>query len=298
MDWNSAGWTKTNLNDALYFFNPASGTFATYIDGIPSNGGSPYIPSFQGFYITTNGGGIGSLTATNTVRTTAINPNLYSRTAVSSAFALEVSYKNYTDEAVIVLNDNASFDFEGDKDALKMINPDAAPSLYTSSLGVDYSINSVPSLGSSYVMPLGLKVTETGAYTFIPKNVDAIEGNVYLEDKTTGVLVDLKSNPTHTVTVDSTQTNRFQLRFANSGTSTTSATTTTIYYFDGTINVTLVNSNTTGNLSLYNVLGTAVMSNVAVTGSGQISTTSIAPGAYIVKVVENGTITSKKIIVQ
>lgn len=298
LDWNSAGWTKTNLNDALYFFNPASGTFATYVNGIPSNGGSQYIPSFQGFYITTNGGGIGSLTATNTVRTTAINPNLYSRTAASSAFALEVSYKNYTDEAVIVLNDNASFDFEGDKDALKMINPDAAPSLYTTSLGVDYSINSLPSLGASYVMPLGLKVTETGAYTFTPKNVDAIEGNVYLEDKTTGVLVDLKSSPTHTVTVDSTQTNRFQLRFANSGTSTVSAATTNIYYFNGTINVTLVNSNTTGNLSLYNVLGTAVMSNIAVTGSGQISTTSIAPGAYIVKVVENGTITSKKIIVQ
>ncbi|MGN6647182.1 MAG: T9SS type A sorting domain-containing protein, partial [Cytophaga sp.] len=298
LDWNSSGWTKTNLNDALYFFNPATSTFATYINGTPSNGGSQYIPSFQGFYITTNGAGIGSLTSTNAVRTTLTNPGLY-RTANTSTIALEVSYKHYTDEAVIVLNEDASFDFEGDKDAIKLMNPDAAPSLYTKSMGVDYSINSIPSIGTGYVLPLGLSVSETGSYTFTPKNLSDISGSVFLEDKLTGDMIDLKSTPSHTVTIDSTQTNRFQLRFASSGSTTTaSASSTKIYYYDGLIHVAFQDASANGNMALYNVLGNTVMDNITINGSGEVATKNIQPGTYIVRVIENGQISTQKIIIQ
>ena len=58
IDWNaSAGWTKTNIDNALYYFKASTtdqygGTYSTYINGISSDGVvNNIIPSMQGFFI-------------------------------------------------------------------------------------------------------------------------------------------------------------------------------------------------------------------------------------------------------
>ncbi len=50
IDWDAAtGWTKTNLNNAIYIVN--GGGWATYIGGAGVNGGTNHIASGQGFFV-------------------------------------------------------------------------------------------------------------------------------------------------------------------------------------------------------------------------------------------------------
>ncbi len=81
IDWNSAtGWTKTNIDDALYFFtagntNQYTGTYSSYIGTTSSDGkSSNIIPSMQGFFVHVSDGGTypvsGTLGMTNEVRVT------------------------------------------------------------------------------------------------------------------------------------------------------------------------------------------------------------------------------------
>ena len=59
IDWNApSGWTKTNIDNALYYFKASTtdqygGTYSTYINGISNDGiiNKNIIPSMQGFFI-------------------------------------------------------------------------------------------------------------------------------------------------------------------------------------------------------------------------------------------------------
>ena len=58
IDWNAAGWTKTNIDNALYFFKASTtdqygGTYSSWIGGISNDGSANMniIPSMQGFFI-------------------------------------------------------------------------------------------------------------------------------------------------------------------------------------------------------------------------------------------------------
>ena len=58
IDWDAAaGWTKTNIDNALYYFKASTtdqygGTYSTYINGISATGGTTnIIPSMQGFFV-------------------------------------------------------------------------------------------------------------------------------------------------------------------------------------------------------------------------------------------------------
>ncbi|MFZ4707413.1 MAG: hypothetical protein ACOYMF_15530, partial [Bacteroidales bacterium] len=50
IDWTIAsGWTKTNLDNAIYIWNGS--VYASYNAGVGANGGTQYIPQFQGFFV-------------------------------------------------------------------------------------------------------------------------------------------------------------------------------------------------------------------------------------------------------
>ncbi len=58
IDWNSpTGWTKTNIDNAVYYFRTSSsdqygGAYSTYMNGLSSDGlATNIIPSMQGFFI-------------------------------------------------------------------------------------------------------------------------------------------------------------------------------------------------------------------------------------------------------
>lgn len=62
IDWDAAAWTKTNLDDAMYIWDPTNGTsgsYYAYVFGISSDGraNGSIIPSGQGFFVKANAAG-------------------------------------------------------------------------------------------------------------------------------------------------------------------------------------------------------------------------------------------------
>jgi len=54
INWNSNGFSRTNVDNAIYIFNTCSQSYMSYVGGIGTNGGTKYISPFQGFYIKAN----------------------------------------------------------------------------------------------------------------------------------------------------------------------------------------------------------------------------------------------------
>ena len=97
---------------------------------------------------------------------------------------------NNTDRTRIVINEEASTQYEMDKDATKFFTTEAAmPLLYSKADGISYAINERP-LGDGIV---NLCVTNgNGAYCNITLADDLTDYDVTLEDKEAGKLTPLK----------------------------------------------------------------------------------------------------------
>jgi hypothetical protein len=182
LNWEAQeGWNRTNIDDALYYFNAGTsdmytGTYSTYINGISSDGvAGPVIPSMQACFIHVSDGDYpvsGSLEVNNAARTIDLNPVYHKSANASVTPAVKISvqhkYGTYADPLIIYFDGNASPKFDPHLDALKLINTDImAPSLYA--IGPDtkkLSVNSIPvPLDSILIIPLGLTIHSSGYYT-------------------------------------------------------------------------------------------------------------------------------------
>jgi formylmethanofuran dehydrogenase subunit C len=169
LDWNNAaGWTKTNISDAIYYWDPANNRVASYVNGAGANGGTQYIPAMQSFHVTTTGsGGTSSVSINNNARlSTFISP--YFRAAEDDVVRVHLTScadTRRSDETVIRFNEYATNDFDYDLDAHKILNTGDMPSVYTATKGNIYSINSYVSVDSAKYIPLATKLASDGSYT-------------------------------------------------------------------------------------------------------------------------------------
>lgn len=184
IDWNAAsGWTKTNVDDAIYFFTASTGEqykgiYSSYVNGVQSGGGSSgnIIPSMQGFFVhvtdspTNTYPVTANLGTTNLVRITNFDQPFYKSPEEENfnLIRLNAKFDNLplSDETVIYFNRNASEDFDRDLDALKLLNTNnLVPNFYTiSSNEKMLSINAVPSNFNAEILriPLGFDVENEG----------------------------------------------------------------------------------------------------------------------------------------
>ena len=196
IDWNAAsGWTKTNIDNGLYYFKASTtdqygGTYSTYINGISSDGiVNNIIPSMQGFFVHVSNGAFpvtGTLGLTNSVRVTDLTHPFASKKGVITIPLLRLNAvfsddSASADPAVIYFDEKAASDFDGQLDALKLMNTDLKfPNLYfVTPSGRKLSIRALPLLaGDTCKVPLGLKLNRTGTGTIIIKinDVDAVTG--------------------------------------------------------------------------------------------------------------------------
>jgi hypothetical protein len=185
IDWtaNSGAWTKTNIANEVYVFNAATGTYATYVNGVSANGGSPLIASSQAFF----------------VRATAANPALQikenAKTTSLATFksneegllaTIFAGKENKSDELIIGLLEGA-FGYDPGYDAVKLINP--VGSISIAAQGDVNELLAIDHIGSTQTsIPLYLNIPETGKWNF---NVSLNNGSAHtieavLEDLTTG----------------------------------------------------------------------------------------------------------------
>jgi hypothetical protein len=186
LDWNNgAGWTKTNIGDAIYLWDAASQQTGSYVAGVSTNGGTQYIPAMQSFLVrTSGGGGFATIGINNNARISLQNPS-YWRVGHDETIRITLQAENSTqkDEAVIRFNDMATTAFDADLDAGKILNGGLVPSVYTT-VGTElYSINSLTDAYSMTSIPLAAKLPVDGNYVLHVENSDP---NIYY------VLIDKK----------------------------------------------------------------------------------------------------------
>lgn len=279
IDWDAlTGWTRTNIDNAIYYFDADNsdeytGTYSSYINGISSNGiANSVIPAMQGFFIHVADGSYpvpGILEMTNDVRVNNYNPNFH-RMASPSAPLLRLNAAFATqllkpDPVVIYFEDQATEKFNENYDALKLINTNKSiPNIYTLSNDLQrLSIDAIPTPADNItVVPLGIETTspdmlsiEVADITHMPENL-----HLYLADAFTQTIYNLRKQPKLTTTLTEGKNNgRFSVIFSYKELSTNDIALTpelNAYIQNGKLYVHLsAMTGTSGKLMMTNIAG-------------------------------------------
>lgn len=195
IDWLSPNWTKTNINNAVYMYQADNGQYASFVDGIATNGGSRYIASSQGFYIQANAAN--PVLSINENAKTASNPVFIKEEDPANLLRIKVNGDDVNDEMVIHLNQSAKTNFDGKFDAKKMFSNDPTnPSISSLKNDYDLSINSLPYSGSTMSIPVRVTVGSNGMYNLSWTGMEGFaEGSCFvIEDLDNGIKTTLEKN--------------------------------------------------------------------------------------------------------
>ncbi len=323
INWNAlSGWTKDNIDNSLYFFKAHTtdqygGTYSTYINGHSSDGFvNNIIPSMQGFFVHVTDGIFpvtGTLAMNNDVRITdSTHPFTKSaQTTEASYLRIVAGYSDNVDSydpTVLYFDDKATFDFNGQLDALKLYNTDASVTNFYSISDNDYklSINALPVMADGlYTIPLGLRTSRDGEVIF---RVSASEGSftgkmIYLSDVVAGVNQDIKPGNEYKIYLSASEyKTRFFLNLSNVATDIPVLPADngwfTVYAYNGIL-VTDVElpEGENGIMTLYNILGQPVfIEKIYKTGHYEF-TPGLKNGLYIVSCVSGNKRVTEKIII-
>lgn len=269
MDWDaSSGWTKSNLENGVYF--RTDGTYYSYVNGVGTGTASNIIPPMQSFWVRVDTQQTsGALACDNSVRVHS-SQNIYRVRSSVYTNTLHVTATNnangMADDTYIIFSPDATDGFDNQYDAYKMFAVDPGyPQVYTSIPGAgDISINTLSALVSSRTVPLGFNAEISGQFTFNFGLVSSFTNNgnnVYLKDLQTGAYQDLSSDSVYQFTSNVTSgLSRFLLYF-NKSTSISDYTDNQvqIYSIGNEINI-KSSSVLNGEVSVYDILGQVVAS--------------------------------------
>ncbi len=189
LDWdNASGWTKANVNNAIYYWDAANNRVASYVLGAGTNGGTRYIPAMQAILVSLTGsGGNASISINNNARN-MLQSSAYFRQGAEEIIRikLEEQATTHNDETLIRFNEDATNNFDSDMDAYKILNGSSTPSIYTTAGIVNYSINSYASPDSAKFIPIAVKLPADGKYTLTVAN-DNPNIDYVLVDKQLGI---------------------------------------------------------------------------------------------------------------
>lgn len=222
IDWESAGWTRTNIQGNTYYcWNDAAQNYATYsVGGASLNSGTRYIPSGQGFFVRTNGTSP-VLSATESVKVSNSPTPVFWKTntydnILSFKFNLSGSTTKYTDETLVQFVKSASSGIDAMFDAYKFKSTNTAVPFISTVVDTSFMcINSLSELTKSVAIPIYVKAGTTGTYTIELKELKNLPPGscVMLEDLTTKNSIDILKEPYSFLLTGSTVTAAPEKRF-------------------------------------------------------------------------------------
>ena len=218
IDWDiPSGWTRTNIDNAIYYFRAGStdqygGYYSTYLNGVSSDGVSTgIIPSMQGFFVHVSNGSwpvTGTLSINNSSR---INDMTHSFLKSASMGKPLIRFAaGYSDDStsfdpfVIYYDEQGTFNFDGQLDALKLFNTTASVTNFYvfGNDGSKMSIDALPFPGDTLcTLRLGLKTEKSGNVVFKISDIsdEYLNYTFYLSDIVSGVNQNLTSNQNYIV---------------------------------------------------------------------------------------------------
>ena len=210
IDWTSASWTKTHINNAIYTWNPQLQQYSSWVAGVSTNGGSNIIPSSQGFWVQANATGP-ALSCNENIKSAIDQPVYRSGNQMAGYYMnLKLFGNGYADEAYIRFDANGTNYYDADIDARKYVsdNPQVPTLSSSDSTGKDMSINSFPLLTSEISIPVKTIVGATGTYTITGDSMINMPPGfcIILEDLLTGTMTDLRSTTSYAFNIEDTTT--------------------------------------------------------------------------------------------
>lgn len=316
IDWNaSSGWTKTNIDNAIYYFNNGTtdryaGTYSSYISGVSSDGvANGIIPAMQGFFVHVSTGSYpvtGTLATTNSVRVNTLTPTFHRNTSsdkpllrFTAGFANSVQ-----DPVVLYFDDNATSAFNSLLDAHKMMNTDASvPNLYSISqeTKAQYAIQALqfPVDSSTTIIPLGLETEKDGIVTFNARDIEQMPGgmHIFFNDTKTGNVQDLRATPDYKQYIDKGKyEDRFYLMFTYREKADLPLLGNELYAYGSSGNLLIYLTSGDGSVIITNMLGQVVVKQ-AISGNGYHQVDCpFASSMYIVTLFSGNGKQSKKIV--
>ena len=315
---NFSQLTRSGLDNAVYVFKSSgqyTGSYASYVNGVPANGGSNILPLGQAFFVHTATPGVsGSLSFTNAARlTTYQNPALQRGTTAETRPLLQLDLRTAsttaTDQIAVYFEQGASSGFDIAFDALHISggNPVQLGALAN---GQELSISGLPVLGSSIVtVPLAVRVAQAGSYTLqVTQLINLPTGwTVNLRDAQTGTVTDLQVQASYNCTiVPGEAPGRFSLEFtpgralAANQAQLNAAVSVYPNPARGTVSLGLPATKSVSQVLLFNALGQQVLMQEVPAAHGNAVTlplAGLAKGVYMVRVaLAEGTVTKRLVI--
>jgi len=271
---------------AVYYY-----TGSAYVSWNGGGAGSRYVPPMQGFMMAP--GTAGTMNLTNAHRTHNGASGYYKESEIEEGtIILQAGNAAFMDELYIILNENATSDFDLAFDAWKLISGESYVSQIFSFTGDKMlSIDQRPACEQ---IPVGFRCGESGSYSISLKE-NSTPGKVWIEDKETNILHDLSQGAYSFGYSPIDPDNRFILHLNSLGTSpgTMSPLNIHVYNSEDKLYVNASNQSIL-QIRIYNLHGTEVMRINGNRAEKMEIGMEMQPGVYFVRVTTDiGTETEK-----
>jgi hypothetical protein len=311
VDWNSVtGWTKTNIDNAIYYWNDGnysyfvgtSGT-APFTGGTSVNNGSQFIPAMQGFMVhVTVGSTTGTLAVNNAARLHS-GTAYYKEAPDEPVVRLVATYQDKTDELLVRAIGEATSEFDKDFDAYKLLAGNR-PQIYTLTPDTTkLAINTVPEITRTLQIPVGFKFSDPGNYSISASEIQIGEGMVvYLDDLKENKSQNLLNLPDYSFTaVTGDDPDRFVLRFKETPIAIDDQEMQNSFqvYASGSALVVkkLTAQNAAGTIELYDMIGRRVFSSVLEDLIVNRYELSVTEGYYVARLCNDNRVMTQKIFI-
>jgi PKD repeat protein len=287
IDWNAVGWNKVNMNEAVYIWRPNINQYASYVDGVASNGGSNLIAPGQSFFVEANG--INPVLML-TEECKSKSPGTFRNAeATMHQLSIRMHMEDWQDETVLISNESATKTFDSAYDAKKLRSPiQQAP--YMSTLdenGQNLSINSIRITGEEQIIPIRIEAGISGVYTLEVTGLEAFAKGacVTLEEIFTQTSYVLSEGTTIELPLEAgDHTLRYQLRIGS--VSLSNITHAGCSSSQGGSAEVIAPANTTSVVEWLNAAGQMFATTAPVNGVAKVE--SLVAGNYTARITNNG----------
>lgn len=195
IDWDSpAGWTKTNISNAFWIWNPQAGNYASY-GSYGTLNATQFIPQGQAFFVeaSTNGP---ALVVNNSARVHS-SQAFFKNSDPPGLLRFRAQANMMEDEMLVVFDQAASPAYDPQEDVVKLFGSDMAPQLFSLLQNEDklLTINTLNLPGEGCTVPIGFQLEEASPVTLSFINMKIFDPNfdLLLEDLVTGLTYDLRA---------------------------------------------------------------------------------------------------------
>ena len=306
LEWNDhIDWNLVNVGATMYIYdNSVSGNFvnwnSTLQTGTNPNGG--FIAATQGFWVRTavQDGSAASLTIPASQR--LHDDALFWKSGddvLQDQLMLTVEGNGHSDKTIIGFYPDATSGFDPEYDGVYYYPIQEVLSMYSVVHGQKYALNELPSIDEYPVVPVDFECRVQGEYTLSADWLDKFPEDlpIFLEDKQDNIFQDLRSDPVYEfISLPDDNYKRFNIYFGDRLNQEIAMENIRIFSWQQTVIVD-VPFDISGNILIYDISGRLITEGNVHMGRNELALER-ANGNYIVKIIANEGVISKKVFIK